>query len=81
MSMMQINTHKDVPQAVVRIKMGASFLIFDGMNGTGYTPYQESSKNYTMKPNDHQQIDLIRDWVKRQPMDIGMVCHIMIENK
>ena len=78
MSMMQINTHKDVPQAVVRIKMGASF---DGMNGTGYRPYQESSKNYTMKPNDHQQIDLIRDWVKRQPMDIGMVCHIMIENK
>ena len=76
---MQIDNHNGVAQAVVRIKQGGSFLIFDGKYGTGYIPYQESSEKHTMEANDHRQIDLLREWTKRLPVDIGMRCDSTIE--
>jgi hypothetical protein len=69
---MQIENHNGIEVAIVSIKKGGSFLILDGASGTGYTPYQESSEKHTMEAIDHQKIDLLRHWVKRLPMDIGM---------
>lgn len=69
---MQINIHNGVAQALVRIKHGASFLIFDGKDGVGHTPYQVSSQNYTMQDHDRQIIDLIRSWSRSQPVHTGM---------
>lgn len=66
-----INIHNGVAQALVRIKHGASFLIFDGKDGVGHTPYQVSSQNYTMQDHDRQIIDLIRSWSRSQPVHTG----------
>lgn len=66
-----INIHNVAPQAVARIKTGASFLLFDGTDGSGYTPYQTSSRNYTMQDYDRQILDLIRTWTKSQPLSSG----------
>lgn len=65
-----IKVHNGVAQALVRMKHGASFLIFDGVDGVGHTPYQVSSTNYTLQDYDRQILDLIRSWTRSQPANI-----------
>ncbi|KAI5055239.1 hypothetical protein GOP47_0030384 [Adiantum capillus-veneris] len=66
-----INVHNGVPQAVAKVKHGASFLVFDGKDGLGHTPYQVSSQKYTLQDHDHQIIDLLRSWSRSQPQISG----------
>ncbi|MCO5581580.1 hypothetical protein L7F22_035468 [Adiantum nelumboides] len=66
-----VNVHNGVPQAVAKVKHGASFLVFDGKDGLGHTPYQVSSHNYTLQDHDCQIIDLLRSWSRSQPLNSG----------
>ncbi|KAH7297777.1 hypothetical protein KP509_25G012100 [Ceratopteris richardii] len=72
-----INVHNGVAQAVAKIKHGASFLLFDGKQGVGHTPYQASSQHHTMQDGDCRIIDLLRSWIITQPLSSGSTDYLV----